>query len=650
MRFQNRLLLFALLGFALLLFALWSTPFTVASGVRLWLWWRSRQQGLTVKIEKIDAPFLRPVVLRGFHIVSARDAAFQVDASFARATLGLDLKSILLHRNAPAIRTISGDGLRIDIRSGNTPSPLLNEAGWRSLQALVPDTFSFAHADLRVEVRGKVVLLRDISLSGNEIEAGRFRVDQLVIASPWFQQTFAQLRGATKWEERRLTIAGLSLTPGVDLPSITGDLSQLANRSIGIDFEADVFGGKFRADISHEWRSEGANWNLVGSASDISLAEAPPALGFTARVGGLIHACKFSFRGNLLDPAHATGWIWTELTALSWRDRAVDVLMLGAALSNRQIALEQLYFKQNKNEVTLLGEATMPTRLLDWANLNFRGDVSASIVDLANFAALFGASPGEFNGEISVAGTVNARDGRFNGHLNATGSALRVHNAPIDLLRAKINFNGKQLQFDELTLTHGRDFLRGRGKIDMFHDHPAHGTLRLSVDDLADYFESPLLSSALAVQVNFDGRAASIETLELQDGLRQIGFSGTIDFRDLQNIGVTLVPAQPLLDPGGLRGTDCVNAVQFLPATEHDKSLLEIQKFNVRGNALAGTWAITLEKEASPDETVPVCRDLSSRPLRIFIAPEAANQFGAKALRSFRRGSGAPLSLPWDRP
>jgi hypothetical protein len=649
MRFQNRLLLFALLGCALLLFALWSTPFAVANGVRFWLWWKSRQQGLTVKIDKIDAPFLRPVVLRELHIVSGRDAAFHIDARLERTTLGLDLKSILLHRNAPAIRTISGDGLRLDIRNGNTPHALLNEAGWRSLQELVPDTFNFAHADLRVEVRGKVVLLRDVSLSGNEIEAGRFSVDQLVIASPWFQQTFGQLRGATKWEERRLTIAGLSLTPGIDLPSITSDLSQLGNRSIGINFEAEVFGGKIRADISHEWRSEGANWNLVGSASDISLAQAPPAIGFTTRLGGLIHACKFSFRGNLLDPAHATGWIWTELTTLRWRDRAADVLMLGAALYNRQIAVEQLYFKQDKNELTLVGETTMPISLPDWANLDFRVDLSASIADLANFAGLFGADPGEFDGKISVAGTVNTRERKFSGHLNATGSALRIRNAPIDLLRAKINFTGSQLQLEELALAHGQDFLHGQGKIDMFHDHAAHGTLRLSVGDLADYFQSPLLSSALAAEINFDGRAASIKSLELQDGPRHIGFSGTIDFRDLQNVGMTLVPAQPLLDSGWLRSTGCVAAVLFRPATERDKFLLETEKFDVRGNVFAGTWTITLENEAGPDKTLPVCRDLSTRPLQLIIATEIANEFGAKALRSFRRGFGTPLSLSLDR-
>jgi hypothetical protein len=650
MRSQNRLLLVALLACALLLFTLWSMPFAVSNGLRLWLWWKARQQGLTVTIDKIDAPFLRPVVLRGLHIVSARDAACHIDASLARTTVGLDLNSILLRRSGSAIRTIIGNGLHIDIRSGKAPHPLLNEAGWQSLQALLPDSFNFEQVDLRVEDRGTVVLLRNVFLSGNEIEAGHFRVDQLVIASPWFRQTFAQLRGATKWEERRLTIAGLTLAPGIDLPSVTSDLSRLGHRAIGMDFDAEVFGGKIRANISHDWRSEGANWNLVSSASDISLAEAPQAIGFIDQLGGVIHACKFSFRGNLLDPAHATGWIWTELTALSWRERAADVVTFGAALSNGQIAVEQLYLKQNRNELTLTGETTMPTSLPNWMNLDFRVDVSASIADLDDFAGLFGANAGQFGGEISVAGTLNAREHKFAGDLSATGSALRVFNAPLDRLNAKMHFSGSQLKLEELELAHGQDFLQAQGKIDMFHDHAAHGMLRLSVRDLADYFPRALLSSSLAAEIIFDGRVASIKSLQLQDDLRHVGFNGTIDFGDLQNVGVTLVPAQLLLGSGWLHSADCVGAVQFFPAAEPNRFLSEIKRLHLRGNVLAGSWNITLEKEAGPDETISICREPSNRTLQLLIATEAENEFGAKALRSFQRGAGKPLSLPSDQP
>jgi hypothetical protein len=92
-----------------------------------------------------------------------------------------------------------------------------------------------------------------------------------MIASPWFHQTFSQLRGATHWEADHLTIAGLTLTHGLDLQSATADLSRLGNQRVGLQFDVDAFGGKIRGNISHEWRSQHSNWKIAGGATDISL-------------------------------------------------------------------------------------------------------------------------------------------------------------------------------------------------------------------------------------------------------------------------------------------------------------------------------------------------------------------------------------------
>src|SRR5712691_8282326 len=408
MAFRNRLLVVALSGAVLFLFTIWSAPFAVSNGLRLWIWLKARQEHLTVKIDKIEAPFLRPVVMRGLRIVSAPDAAFHVEVNAPQSKLGLSLKAILLHASGRAIQTLSVDDLRMEIQRGKATKPSLTENGWRTLQKLLPGNFAFERLNLRIEMGPTVIVARNVSVSGNEIESGRFGTDQVMIVSPWFRQTFSQLRGATKWEENRLTLAGLSLTRGLDLPSATGDLSHLAHQNIGLEFDVEVFGGKLRAEISHDWRSDGANWNLVGSATNISLAQTSEAIGSAESVDGLLHACKFSFRGNFLDPTRATGWLWTELTAPAWRERSADVVMLGATLSSRQIEIEQLYLKQGKNELTLKGEASFPTNSFEWLDSDFRGDISASIVNLGDFARLFGANRGDFAGAIAIEGTVNA--------------------------------------------------------------------------------------------------------------------------------------------------------------------------------------------------------------------------------------------------
>ena len=476
-----------LLSVVALLFAILFAPSAVSHSLRLWLWWRARQQGLTVKIDKIDAPFLRPVVLRGFHMASAPDAPFHVEVSALRATVGLNLKTIVMHRRGRAIRTLSTEGLRLEIHRSNRAGTLLTESGWTTLQKLLPGNLDFGRFDLRVEDGPTVILLRGVSLSASEVDAGRFSMDEITIASPWFRQTFSHLRAATKWEDNRLTLAGLSLARGLDLPSITTDLSRLDRQNVGVDFDVEVFGGKIRGRILNEWTSHISNWSLMGSATDISLAQTAEAIGFTDRVGGSLHTCHFTFRGDPRDLTHATASLWTEMTGLSWRDRAAEVIMLGAALYNRQIELEQLYVKQKKNQLTVNGEASFPTNSSDWLKPDFRGDISGSIADLGEFATLFGAERGAFAGEMSIGGTMNARDRKIGGHLIATGTSLSIFKTHIDNFTVKLSLKASELQVEQLDLKRKQDLLHAEGRIDIGRAHNYSGSLSADISNLSDY-------------------------------------------------------------------------------------------------------------------------------------------------------------------
>jgi hypothetical protein len=60
--------------------------------------------------------------------------------------------------------------------------------------------------------------------------------------------------GATHWEADHLTIAGLTLTHGLDSVGY-GGLVAPRNQRVGLQFDVDAFGGKIRGNISHEWRS-----------------------------------------------------------------------------------------------------------------------------------------------------------------------------------------------------------------------------------------------------------------------------------------------------------------------------------------------------------------------------------------------------------
>ena len=487
MSWRTRLLLGALFVLLAVLIVIWFTPFAVSNGIRLWVWWNGRQEGLIVKIDKIDAPFLRPVTLRGLNITSTSGNAFRIELTATQASAALNLKSIMLRRGGRVIRSVSIQQLRGQLRHSNPAGRAITQRGWRTMQTLLPQNLTIDSAEVRVEDGPTVMLLRNAFLSGSEIEAGRFYADEVMIASPWFRQTFSQLRGATNWQGNRLTVAALRLTRGFDLQSITVDLSRIEKQRIGLEFDVDAFGGKLRASTSHEWRSPHFNWKIAGSATDVSLAQTSEALGFTDRVDGLLHACNFSFRGNPGEPARATASLWTELTGLTWRDRTAEAIMLGAALYNRQIQLQQLYIKQKTNQLTLSGEASFPSNSSNWLSPDFRGDISASINHLGDFASLFGADPGAFAGEIAIEGAMNARDRKIGGNITASGTSLRFFKASVDALNAKLNLKATELELEQFEINRKSDFVRAQGKIDLSHDHSYSGMLNATIGNLAEY-------------------------------------------------------------------------------------------------------------------------------------------------------------------
>ena len=84
--------LFVLLA---VLIAIWFTPFAVSNGIRLWVWWKGRQEGLIVKIDKIDAPLLRPVTLRGLKVTSTSGNAFRIELTATQASAQTTYEAVI---------------------------------------------------------------------------------------------------------------------------------------------------------------------------------------------------------------------------------------------------------------------------------------------------------------------------------------------------------------------------------------------------------------------------------------------------------------------------------------------------------------------------------------------------------------------------
>ncbi len=463
-------------------------PLSVSSGLRLWARWQARQQGLLIELGKIDARLLRPVIIRKLHIADRKGSPVQIEINADHVVVDLNLVRILFGARGRAIRSLSVESLQLQINRNLSANEVgRSQLAWGVLQKLLPDNLNFPKFDLRIEDGVNVLLLRNGALSASEIEAGRFKADEVTIASPLLHQTFSNLRGATKWEDNRLTLGGITLARGLDLLSAMVDLSHLGKERADFQFDLDTFGGKIRASFSDEWRPGHAAWNFAGSASDISLAQTAEAIGFADELGGSLHAGKLTFRGDPQDLTRATLSVWFELTDLSWHNRAAEVIMLGAAIYNRQIQLQQLYLKQRDNQLTMSGQGSLPAKSSDWLSPDFRGTISGSINDLGPFASLFGASPDDFGGAVSIEGTVNAREREIGGHITTGANSLSIFKTHIDSFIANFNLKASNLEIEQFDLRRKQDWLHAEGKIDLGSGHSYSGSVSAEVKNLSDY-------------------------------------------------------------------------------------------------------------------------------------------------------------------
>src|SRR5204862_7622486 len=136
MRFKRRLPLVGLLLLLAALLTVWLTPSTVSHGVRWWIWWRARQEGFTVNIDKIDAPFLRPVSIQQLRLTNAHDDTLRVDLTIADVTFDLDVKHIQLHRRCRDLRTLSSRALHGELRRHSSSRRAKCRRGWATVHRM----------------------------------------------------------------------------------------------------------------------------------------------------------------------------------------------------------------------------------------------------------------------------------------------------------------------------------------------------------------------------------------------------------------------------------------------------------------------------------------------------------------------------------
>lgn len=564
--------------------------------MRIWIWWVARQEKLTVSLTKIDAPFLGPVTLRGLHVTASAKAAFRFDLTAKEVKVRLNFRRLLLRTRDRPVRNITASDVRLEIH-GTPAGEALPQTAWSTWQKLLPDSANFERTSVRVENGATVVILRGGSFSAAEIESGRFTVDEFTIASPIVRRTFSHLRGATQWQNDQLTFAGVSLTRGLDLESLTLELAYLSKQRIGIDIELDAFGGKIRGDITDEWRPQHSTWTIATSAADLSLSQTAEAVGLADRVAGRVRAAKFTWRGDPREPSRATASLWSEITAPAWRNREADVVMFGAAFYNQQIDLQQLYIKQRKNQLTLTGQTPLPASWSDWLNADYRANISATISDVADFASLFGGAREDFGGVLAINGTIEAREHNIGGEVSAEGKAMKIFGSPIDQFHLKLNIVAGVAEIADFHLQRGDDFVQIQGNIDLLGEQGLRGTFELGLHNLSEYFPEVLPAAALNGRLDFYGRTATFDGAEFGNGANTVALSGAANFSDPANVELTLRPLSTVSTPWAAAGAECVNSLELLPFSDAPGST-RIDRIQLKGSLFTGLSEMQVQTDA----------------------------------------------------
>ena len=468
MSFRKPLLIFCACLAIVAIVALIAAPLITAMLVRLWIANVARQNDCAISYSGLETPLLRPVTLRDVTITSTTNP---IALKIARVEAGLRVAALFDSSRGRPLRNLSLKGVTGDC--GAAPLP-------RTLQFLLADNFSITITQVAIHSGTTTIELHEAELTARELEAGTFHLRKLLVRSPALQQTFDELRGGTSWEYNRLTLGGVTMMRGLDVDVLRLDLARVNENRIAIEADFDVFGGKLRASMSADDQSGKRIWDIAASGNEISLARMSDALEFSDRASGSLHALKFTFRGSLEALQSATASLWTEITGFTWRDRTADVVMLGASYSSRQIDIEHLYVKQRRNELTLSGELGLPARSSDLPDL--RGDVSATIGDLADFARLLGGSPADFAGQLAVNGSATAQERSLAGQLVVAGKSLKLFGARIDAVDAHMLLSRSALELDRCELR--RDSanlppLSIRGSCDFSDPKAVSATLRV---------------------------------------------------------------------------------------------------------------------------------------------------------------------------
>lgn len=437
---------------------------------------------LSFSVEKMDARLDGPVVLQGVKFRSLPGSGFATALDISLFEWHWSGLASLFSDKESYVRDVTVKGLSgiWDLSAGESA---LDGMLVFSPQQWVPrDVFVDAPS---LELLGKNAKwrLRDFVLTLSESTAGQLEAGSFALYLGGYSKSLGPIRALTAWKNGTLWLAGMELTPGITVESLSLDFLHADGPAISLT--AACFGGSLRSDLM--FQASGGLLDMAAWASNIPLDQTAALLGIPGDIAGKVAEVRFTYRGRPDRPADAEASLRLMAKGFQWNKRGWESLEVGTSLIHRRLVVTNFDLHQKENSLNFNGEISLADGWSQIAQSPFLINFHADIHELGALAGLLGRPFDEASGRMSASGSVTGHPGELDGFLNLEASEVAFRSLPPSSLRMESVFRKDEIDVVMCDLYSRKDTASAHGTIGITAPHQYAAELNARISDLAVY-------------------------------------------------------------------------------------------------------------------------------------------------------------------
>lgn len=467
-------------------------PPTFLFAVRQVLGFEAWRYGFQLTIGGMDGSVVDSISLHQVRLSHMSEAGTSTVLDIDDARTNILWRHLFWKRDAGVWRDLAIIGMRgtIDLPSPSEPQTTRRSffsphGAARARRPVLPASLSLSHASVVVRHREGSVRFNDIELQTSRLDGGHVVIGALEVHEPWGTSLFSNCRGSLLMEDSKLMLSNMKLADSLTIASASADLPGLLRGELQMQFGLDAFSGNIQGELTSGPHEEHLVFDSSGTFQNISVAQLAAFFGKDA--DGSIKQGKFTFHGSPRDLAKATFTTRFEAGDFRWGARRWNTLVAGATYVDHRLLIPEFQLRQAHNSLTLQGDMNVPGNWQEWWKTDFSFQVTARIDNLTELSALLGSGFGDIFGKLTVDGSVRGENAAFTGELIVSGSHLSFRKAPLDELQAAIKLDGNEIQVTNAEFTHGDDFMRAHGVVNILGTKRYWGEVKANIADLALY-------------------------------------------------------------------------------------------------------------------------------------------------------------------